>query len=118
MTSESTNNFWQVWQTFQWPEPKPVFFRLYYNEDDGSFVCYSMEELPYAFVEVDREIYLAADKNVKVVNGQAVFKKPCQTIACLQPAEFGTPCDPRDVCVISTVERPHQKWTEMQNEIS
>jgi hypothetical protein len=56
MSQETTDNFWQAIKEFHWPEPEPIFFRLYYKED-GSPIVYTMEDLPGNYIDVDRDTY-------------------------------------------------------------
>ena len=115
MTNETTKNFWKVMSEFKWPDLKPVFFRLYYSED-GTPIAYSMEELPHAYIEVDSEIYHQHNMNVRVVNGQLIFKRSSLIVNKLQPADYGTSCDPKDVCVVVSAEQPNRKWAIVDNE--
>jgi hypothetical protein len=117
MSKETTENFWQVWNNFKWPDPVTVFFRLYHNED-GTPIAYSMVELPHPYVEVDSETYHCANMNVRVVNGRLIFKQPTVLVNKLQPADHGTPCHPEDVCVIVLPDQPNRKWTIVNNEIN
>ena len=118
MTNETTENFWSVWNNFEWPEPIPVFFRLYYNED-GTPRFYSMEDLPGEYVEVDAEAYAIASFNVRVVEHKLIHIRPRISIQKLQPhPDIGTACDPADVCVIVSEQDPHTKWSTVNNEIN
>jgi hypothetical protein len=113
MTEE---DFWKILQAI--PEPKQVFYRLYYN-DDGSPIIYSMEHLPGNYIEVDQSTYVLAPFNVRVINGKLVYIKPVITVKKLQPNNLnGTACDPRDICVIVDTTQPHVKWTIANNEIN
>jgi hypothetical protein len=113
MTNEE---FWKILQSM--PEPTPLFYKLYYN-DDGSPFIYSMEELPGNYIEVDQETYVLAPFNVRVVDGNLVYIKPVITIKKLQPTDSnGTACDPRDVCVVVDPTQPHTKWTIVNNELN
>lgn len=99
------------------PDPKPVFYRAYYN-DDGSLVCYTMEDLPGKYIEIDQETYARGLLNVRIVDGKIVEVVPKQLVKKLQPANHGIPCDPRDVCVIVDELKSHLKWTLKTNEIN
>jgi hypothetical protein len=116
--NETTENFLKVMAEFKWPESKPVFYRLYYN-DDGSPQCYSMEELPGKYVEVDREAYIRHAWNIKVID-QIIHTIPQSVVVQkLQPCETqGTACDPKDVCVIVDTDKPHVKWNLKYNEVN
>ena len=96
-------------------ENKPIFFRLYYN-DDGSPICYSMEDLPHNYIELTAEQYHWSPPNVRVVNGQMVVVKPANIVKKLVPDSEGTPCDPKDVCIIVAEHQPHTKWSIKTNE--
>lgn len=116
MLNETTENFLQVMAEFKWPEPKPIFYRLYYN-DDGTPKCYTMEDLPGKYVEIDREMYVSHLWNVRVVAGKIKIIPPVVQIQQMKShAESGTACDPRDICVIVDINKPHIKWTQQTNE--
>jgi len=99
------------------PEPKPVFYRLYYN-DMGEPVIYSMEELPGNYIEVDPETYARAPTNIQVVDKKIVYIKPVSIITKLEPGATGTPCSPHDVCVVVVETAQHVKWNKVTNEIN
>ena len=116
MSNELTaEEFWATLHST--PEPTPVFYRLYYN-NDGSPIIYSMEDLPDNYIEVDQKTYVSASFNVRVVDGKLTYIKPVITVKKLQPAENGTPCDLRDVCVVVADDQPNQRWTISNNEIN
>jgi hypothetical protein len=107
MTNETTENFWRAWAE-PWPDPEPVFYRLYYNEQ-GLPVCYTMEDLPGNYIEIDHATYARGLPNVRVVNNKIqVFNQ--STVNKLRPSDTGTACDPRDVCVVVGVDQDHTKW--------
>ena len=117
MSNETTENFWAVWNSFEWPEPKTVFYRLYYN-DDGTPIVYSQEELPHKYIDVDPATFMNANMNVAVINEELIFKQPSVTVNKLQPAERGTTCDVRDVCVVVKEDQPNRRWAIKTNEIN
>ena len=118
MTNETTENFIKAWSEFKWPEPKTISFRLYYNED-GSPKCYSMDELADKYVEVDADTFALRPWNVRVVEGKLNYVQPPVTVQKLKPNTIsGTPCDPRDVCVVVPHQHSHIKWNQTNNEIS
>jgi hypothetical protein len=113
MTEEE---FWAILHNV--PEPKPIFYRLYYN-DNGSPIIYGMEELPGNYIEVDQPTYVLAPFNVRVTDGKLVYIKPVITVKKLQPTDLnGTACDPCNVCVVVDTNSPHVKWTIVNNEIN
>ena len=108
MSDLTEQEFWSILQAM--PEPKPVFYRLYYN-DDGSPIIYSMEDLPGNYIEVDQSTYALAPFNVMVINNKLVYVKPKITVKKLYPLEStGTTCDTGDVCVVVRPDQPHTKW--------
>jgi hypothetical protein len=118
MSNETTENFWAVWNTFEWPEPKPVTYRLYYNED-GSPKCYTMDDLPGKYIEVDRETYINHTWNVRVEDGKLRILPITKTVNKLQPSlEDGVSCDPRDICVVINPNQDHIKWSMNTYEVS
>ena len=99
------------------PTPNPIFFRLYYN-DDGTPIIYSMEEFPHNYIEVDPETYARAPFNVRVIGGKLTYIDPVVIVKKLQPADHGTACDTRDVCVVVGPDQPHVKWNLVNNELN
>ena len=115
MNELTEEDFWSILHDV--PEPKPVYYRLYYN-DAGAPDIYSMEDLPGNYIEVDRETYVLASFNVRVVDGKLVYINPVVTVKKLQPGATGIACDPRDVCIVVNSDQPHTKWTIVNNEIN
>lgn len=114
---ENTENFLEFWRSFQWPEIQSVTYRLY-HDDEGRPIIYTMEDLPGTYIEVDQVTYTHASFDVKVVDGKLVIISPVITAKKLQPSQDqGTPCDPRDVCVVVDNTVKHQKWNITTNEI-
>jgi hypothetical protein len=117
MTNGSTENFLQAWSEFKWPDPVTLSYRLYYNAD-GTPKCYSMEELPDKYVELDAETFALRSWNVKVINEKLVFVDPPVTVQKLKPNQIsGTTCHPQDVCIVVSENQPHTKWNKQTNEI-
>jgi hypothetical protein len=110
MSSENIENFENFWSSFTWPEPAEVFYRLYYDSE-GWPICYSMENLPHAYIEITKEQFAVADSNVQVVDGKIHHIKSSPGLLKLSPSEIGTPCDPRDICVVTDLTSPHIKWS-------
>lgn len=105
---ENTQNFLEFWDTYTWPEPKPVFFRLYYD-DAGYALCYSMEDLPGCYLEITAEQYAESSSRVRVQNGQIIKQQHART-SKLVPSLTGTACCPEDVTIITTDAEHNQKW--------
>lgn len=99
--------FWAILHAM--PEPKPIFYRLYHN-DDGTPIVYSMEELPGKYIEVDQPTYSLASYNVRVVDGKLIKIIPKTITRKLTPGQ-GIACDPSDVSVVVNETNPHVKWS-------
>jgi hypothetical protein len=116
MSNETTENFLKVMAEFKWPDPVPVSYRLYYN-DDGTPKCYAMEDLPGKYIEIDSYTYALSPWNVRVVDEKIHFIEPVVTVKKLKPNEnSGTACHPSDVCVVVDQKESHTKWKLTTNE--
>jgi hypothetical protein len=115
MTNKTTENFLQVMATFDWPEPKPISYRLYYL-DDGSPQCYTMDDLPGKYIEIDQEAFAIRSWNVRVIDQKLVVIPPPVITKKLIPSDRGTPCHLQDVCVVVYEHEPNTKWTLTTNE--
>lgn len=113
--SITTNDLAKMFQDL--PTPKPVFYRAYYN-DDGTLVCYTMEDLPGKYIEIDQPTYARGLVNVRVIDGKLIEVVPKQTVKKLQPADNGTACDPHNVSIVVDESKPHVKWSVRTNEIN
>jgi hypothetical protein len=98
--------FWAI--LLDVPEPQPIFYRAYYNSE-GWVECYSMEDLPGNYIDVDQPTYVLSP-NARVVNNKLVVVKPVSEVTKLVPNGAGTLCDPRDVCVVTTSNK-NTKWS-------
>jgi len=101
----NADEFWKILHSM--PEPGPVFWRLYYH-DDGSLICYSMEDLPHNYIEIDAELYHRGPLNVRVVDGGIRYIHQGSSRKLI-PGVTGTSCDPRDVSVVVNKES-NIKW--------
>jgi hypothetical protein len=100
--------FEQFWQDFKWPEPAPVFYRVYYGEP-GEPLVYSMEDLPGKYIEITAEQYAASDPHARVRDGKLIHPQVAQ-VSKLAPATTGTPCDPVNVAIVVAESQSNQKW--------
>ena len=117
MSNTTTDNFFSVWGLNQ-SQPQPVYFRLYYN-DQGDLICYSMEDLPGNYIEIDKELYQNSPRNVQVIDGKIHFITPKAVVPKLIPNQNnGTSCNPADVCVVVGPDQPSIKWSIKHNEIN
>ena len=92
------------------PDPKPVFFRLYYN-DLGHVLFYSMEDVPGTYIDIDQETFAKSPTNVRVRDGKLI-EIARTTSAKLIPGDTGTPCDPTDVSIVVSEQQPNIKWSK------
>jgi len=110
MSNETTENFLKVMATFEWPDPAQVCFRLYYN-DDGSPKCYTMEDFPGKYIEVDSHTFALRPCNVKVINETLQYIEPGITVKKLKPTQqTGTTCHPTNICIVVDAKKSHTKW--------
>ena len=92
------------------PEPLPVTYRLYHDED-GQVLFYSMEDLPGMWIPVDAVTYAQARHDIRVVGGQIVEMPRQCPVSKLRPAAQGLACDPRDICLVVPESQHHIKWS-------
>jgi hypothetical protein len=96
------------------PEPQPVFYRLYHNEA-GVPLFYSMEDVPGTYIEINAEAFAQSATKIRVRGGKIV-ELTWTTTARLEHSDTGTPCDPRDVSVVVSTDQPHQCWSKQTYE--
>lgn len=117
MSQETTDNFWRALKDFRWPEIKPVFYRLY-HDDQGRPLFYTMEDLPGTYIEVDQVTYISSPYNVKVQNGRlVVVPRQIAVMKLLPDPKQGTPCHIADICIIVSTDTEHQRWKQQKNEV-
>jgi hypothetical protein len=114
--NQSELNLLQALSEFKWPDPKPIFYRLYYR-DDGTPICYSMEDMPGNYIELDAATYSRSPGNVRVIDGKLKEFQPKGMVTKLKPnAINGTPCSPVDVAIVVEQTQPHTKWNLENND--
>jgi hypothetical protein len=99
--------FWAILHAV--PEEVNPVYRLYYS-DEGEPLFYSMEHRPGNYIDIDQATFNRSSSRVRVVNGQLVSTVTHKTLRKLVPSTHGVSCDPRDVCVVVDLEKPHIKW--------
>jgi hypothetical protein len=92
------------------PEPNPVFYRLYHDEQ-GNPLFYSMADEPGTYIEIDRATYVKNSMRVKVVDSQLI-EVTWKVTNKIVPNDEGVHCDPRDVAVIVDFSKPNTKWSK------
>ena len=100
--------FLEFWRNHKWPEPKPIFYRLYYN-DAGHPLFYSMEDMPGKYIEITPEQYMASEFRIQVRNGQ-IHPLPAPMPPKLVPSNSGTSCHPADVSIIAQSDEHFTFW--------
>ena len=103
--------FWAILHAM--PEPRPVFWRLYYNAA-GEPITYSMEDLPGTYIDVDAETFARSPRNVRVQAGRLIELK--SAVRRLVPTDTGTPCHPDNVAIVVDETKPHQRWSMKTHE--
>ena len=116
MHNESKANLLKAMSEFKWPDPQPVFYRLYYR-DDGTPICYSMEDMPGNYIELDATTYSRSPGNVRVVDGKLKEFQPKGVVTKLKPRATGTPCHPDDIGIVVNKDQPHITWSLETDEV-
>jgi hypothetical protein len=108
MTDEE---FWQALRDM--PVPKPLSYRLYYNEQ-GEPIFYTMDDEPGTYIDIDAETFARSATNVVVQDGR-LFEIVSTTTVKLEPADTGTPCHPDNVCIVVPETQEHQRWSKKRH---
>ncbi len=110
MSQETTDNFWQVFNNLPPVEVKPIFYRLY-HDNDGNMLFYSMEDVPGLYIEIDHATYSASSGRVKVKDGKLIKIDIKNSITKLIPnVNDGVCCDTRNISIVVDQTVPHVKW--------
>lgn len=104
--------FLEFWNNYQWTDPIPVHYRLYYD-DAGLPLFYSQEDLPGKYIEVTPEQFALQDISVKVQDGRLICRRTAR-MTKLMPASSGTLCHINDVTIV-VADRPGQYWKKKEN---
>lgn len=102
------DEFWNILQAV--PQTHPVSYRLY-HDPDGRPLFYSMDDLPGTYIEIDADTFARSPMHVCVHDGK-LTQRVWKTTTKLVPADSGSSCDLRNVAVIVSEHKPHQKWTK------
>lgn len=88
---------------FEAPKVEPVEFRLYYDED-GKVLFYTCDKPEGNFVTVDRQTFVEARNDLRIIDGRISRVKPNQIISKLMPDSEGTICAAEDISFILSDE--------------
>ena len=117
MSDENTKIFRDFWNTYQWPDPVPVVYRLYYD-DQGRPIEYSNQDQPGKYIELTAEQFARRSHNVVVRAGQLVELAPQNPTQKLVPSRHGTCCHPHNVAIVVDDNLPNTKWNSVHYENS
>jgi hypothetical protein len=106
--------FLDFWKAIEWPEIKPVYLRLYYD-DSGLPLFYSHEDQLGKYIDLTPEQFALRDLQVSVIDGVLTPRKR-PVPPKLVPSDQGIPCDPGDVAVVVSAQEPNQRWKLKQHE--
>jgi hypothetical protein len=106
--------FLDFWKNIEWPEIKPVYYRLY-HDDFGQPLFYSHEDQPGKYIDITPEQFALRDLQVRVVDGKLKPRRR-PVPPKLVPSDTGTPCCPNDIAVVVNDQQEHQRWKLKQYE--
>ena len=99
---------------------KPILFMSYSCE---KVIISGADSVSGKWTVYDGNIYkrympwtMGAGKDMVFVDGKLIVIPTTSTIKKLQPSKHGTPCDPRDVCIVVDSDKPHIKWSLTNHE--
>jgi hypothetical protein len=101
----------EEFESIHWPEePKPVFYRAYYDPTNGQVLFYSMDDEPGTYIQIDQNMYTRSPSQARVKNGQLI-EYSTQVLEKLVPSNTGFKCHPNNVAVIVEQE-PYLQWSK------
>jgi hypothetical protein len=106
--------FLDFWKTIEWPEIKPIFYKLY-HDDDGLPLFYSTDDVPGKYIDITPAQFSSQDMSVRVVDGKLVRRRTAW-VSKLIPADSGTLCHSQDITVV-VADQPGQYWKKEDNVI-
>lgn len=104
--------FLDFWKTIEWPESKPIFYRLYYD-DNGLPLFYSMDDVPGKYIDLTPEQFMNQDMSVRVVN-EKIVRRRISWVSKLVPSDSGTLCHHNDVTIVIN-DQPGKYWKKKEN---
>ena len=98
----------EFWAALQPIEIKPVFYRLYHDEQ-GLPLFFSQEDLPGNYLDLDQTTYNTPHTHIRVIDGKLVTLDT-NVITKITPTTYGVPCHPHDVSIVVGTALPHVNW--------
>lgn len=97
--NETTRNFLEAMQAyFTEAAPKPIEYRLYYDES-GMPVEYTTEDLLGRYIIIDQATYSLRSHRVRVIDGKLIQQREHNRMV-MRPNIEGQACDPYSVAVV------------------
>lgn len=108
--NETTKNFLEAFAMHNWDtKPEPPVFKCYYD-DNGHPTGFEMVDLPGNFLVIDRETFLEADYNIRIVDGK-ITKPEKNSVNKLNIADSGVPTAKENVSIVVDKDEPNNKWS-------
>lgn len=98
MTEEFNEEEWIL--LFEAPKIVPPEFRLYYDDATGKVLFYTCDKPEGAFITIDRQTFVEARQDLRVINGKISRVKPHQIISKVMPDTEGTKCALEDISIV------------------
>jgi len=106
--------FLEFWKNHKWTDPKPVYYRLYYDVN-GMPLFYSQEDMPGKYIDITPKQFTVQNMSVRVVDGKIVQYRTIW-MSKLVPADSGILCHQNDVAIV-VADQPGQYWKKKENVI-
>ena len=85
--------------------------RLYYDQD-GTPICYSMQELEHDYIVVTPEQFATARYDIKVIDKKIVYPRRGSIRRKLAPSDQGYLTDKEDICLPGTSRHWNLKYED------
>lgn len=111
----TTNNFFEGLKLAEPVAKQEIFFRLYYNEETGQPIEYSMEERDEAYIEITAEEFAIADPMVYVKNGE-IRKRKLMNYGKLVPSDNGYAVHAKDISLVDPTSDTYLEFRTYEQE--
>lgn len=97
--------------------PETLEFRLYFD-DNGKVICYTTEKPEGNYIIIDKQVYLEARTDIRIINGEIVKSQHGAIITKLVPSVTGIRCAENDVNIIvpDDYDGPSITWNTQKYE--